>query len=286
MDCVHPRNVRVPGSQQYITVPCGMCIGCRIAKTREWTIRLMMEKDSWKEKSVFMTFTYDDDHLPMTNCGRPTLHPDHMTKMWKRLRMVLHRDKMKNDPEYARLYGLYLEDPVNVSSPPLLRYFMCGEYGDETKRPHYHAAVYGISLDDEKLMRKIWPYGFIQIAELTKERAQYVAGYVQKKIYKDPWKYFQEYGCCVHPYQRVSQGIGKGFMDNPEFWYLDPKIKGVHYSVPRYFLKKNVMAEYIIHERVERLKEKGAFANTESYESMLQREYDMKARSRMKKGKL
>lgn len=269
-----------------MTVPCGMCIGCRIAKTREWTLRLMMENSVWKGNSVFCTFTYDDDHLVHTNCGRPTLYPDHMVKFFKRIRMQLHREKMETDDLYRYQYWFHKRCPEEVPHPPLLRYFMCGEIGDNTHRPHYHAAVFGISIDDEKRVRDLWPYGFIQIAPLTKERAQYVAGYVQKKIYKDPWKYFQEYGCCVHPYQRVSQGIGLEFMNTKEFWYLDPKFKGVHYSVPRYFLKKNVMAEMIVHDRIERLRKKGVFANTESYESMQQREFDMKARSRMKKGSL
>lgn len=114
MDCTHPRQIRNPNTGKWMSVPCGMCINCRIAKTREWSLRLMMEKSSW-EKSVFLTLTYDDEHLPHTNCGRMTLKPSDPQKFWKRTRMYIQRDLEKK--------GV----PV---SPPLLKYFMCGEYGD------------------------------------------------------------------------------------------------------------------------------------------------------------
>lgn len=43
--------------------PCGKCLACRIARTREWAVRIMHEMSEW-EDSVFLTLTYDDDHIP------------------------------------------------------------------------------------------------------------------------------------------------------------------------------------------------------------------------------
>lgn len=96
MDCVHPRSVRNPKTRTWMQVPCGMCISCRIAKTREWKLRLTMEQSQWKE-SCFVTLTYDDDHLHMTPCGHMTLWPDDMQKFVKRTRSQLHRYKMQHD---------------------------------------------------------------------------------------------------------------------------------------------------------------------------------------------
>lgn len=136
---------------------------------------------------------------------------------------------------------------------------------------------------------KLWPYGIATVSEITLERIAYVTGYVQKKIYKDPWKYYEEYGCCVHPYQRVSQGICLDWYDShrSEYWInLHPRLKGVSYSTPRYLLKKDPNLKMAMSLIRDRLESQGAFANTESYESMRQREFDAKAKSRMRKGHL
>ena len=48
----------------YIEVPCGRCINCRINRTREWTMRLIQESDSWTN-TIFVTLTYQDTALPV-----------------------------------------------------------------------------------------------------------------------------------------------------------------------------------------------------------------------------
>lgn len=80
-----------------------------------------------------------------------------------------------------------------------LRYYYVGEYGDQTFRPHYHAAVFGIpgclyrhcergrasckcfSCD---LIRRTWQKGKTDCAQLEQDSAQYIAGYVVKKMTK------------------------------------------------------------------------------------------------------
>ena len=78
-----------------------------------------------------------------------------------------------------------------------LRYFLAGEYGDNTARPHYHMILYGWHPDDlkpiHKLSRhghytsnklvKIWGQGAVDIAQATPQTYNYVAGYVTKKLY-------------------------------------------------------------------------------------------------------
>lgn len=247
MDCVKPFVVKVRNFRndnlfksgqfvderrfRYVEVPCGVCIACRIAKTREWTARLMMEKEAW-DKSGFLTLTYDDDYLPLSACGNMTLVPKHLSDFFKRSRKFLH------DHEESSFHGVVLEG----ESAPLLRYFACGEYGDHTGRPHYHAVVFGFGPEDRERLERLWTFGFVRIDELTPQRCDYCAGYVQKKIFRDPRKYWQEYGCRVWPFQRQSQGLGLSYYleNKSDFEYSDYRIRthGVSYSMPRFFSKK------------------------------------------------
>lgn len=84
-----------------------------------------------------------------------------------------------------------------------MRFFGCGEYGDQTERPHYHAAVFGLSpcsrgrtrrlpgkseprwsecCDTCAIVGKAWGRGLVEVGELCAQSAAYVAGYVVKKM--------------------------------------------------------------------------------------------------------
>ncbi len=77
-----------------------------------------------------------------------------------------------------------------------IRYFYCGEYGDENQRPHYHVCLFNHSFHDQELFRdregiytytspsleRFWPHGFSTVSELNFQTASYTAGYCFKKI--------------------------------------------------------------------------------------------------------
>ena len=77
-----------------------------------------------------------------------------------------------------------------------VRFFHCGEYGEQNKRPHYHALLFGVDFSDRQLfsqrngvrlyvsdnLSKLWPYGFSTIGDVTFESAAYCARYVMKKV--------------------------------------------------------------------------------------------------------
>lgn len=46
-----------------IQLPCGKCDGCRKDRARGWAARMMHEA-SMHGSNLFLTLTYDDDHLP------------------------------------------------------------------------------------------------------------------------------------------------------------------------------------------------------------------------------
>lgn len=73
---------------------------------------------------------------------------------------------------------------------------MAGEYGDQTFRPHYHALLFGLRLDDLRFykrvgdynyynspwLQKLWPFGFVVVGEACFETAAYTARYITKKL--------------------------------------------------------------------------------------------------------
>lgn len=103
------------------------------------------------ERASFYTLTYDDDNLP----DAASVSPRHLQLFIKRLRK--HRS---------------------------VRFFGVGEYGDASERPHYHLALFGLDStpDDAELVRRSWPSGHIYPGSLTVDSAQYIAGYVTKKM--------------------------------------------------------------------------------------------------------
>lgn len=67
MRCEKPirliKNLDTAKYPEGLEVACGKCIQCRIKRRSEWSMRMMLELGYW-ERSSFITFTYDDDHIP------------------------------------------------------------------------------------------------------------------------------------------------------------------------------------------------------------------------------
>jgi hypothetical protein len=217
MQCTHPIKLKGKTPSETIIVPCGKCIGCRISKTREWATRITHELPYW-EDAVFLTLTYDDEHLPI-NYG---LIKEDLQLFFKRLRKYMHPKKIK--------------------------YFACGEYGDEWNRPHYHAIVFGLSSNSDVFyapvkgsknwIMPLWGKGFVVVGNVTYNSARYVAGYVQKKL---DGTYAEKYNGRLPPFQLQSQGLGlqwaKDNLDKLEE-YKHITVNGVPCKIPRYYVKK------------------------------------------------
>ena len=73
-----------------------------------------------------------------------------------------------------------------------IRYFACGEYGDRTARPHYHAIVFGLSLssDDKQMVKDSWPFCDWSNCSIARnsfgmaepDSISYVAQYIDKNL--------------------------------------------------------------------------------------------------------
>ena len=78
--------------EDLIAVPCGHCEDCLKANARAWSIRILQEAKQYKN-NYFITFTYDDDHLPLYG----SLVKDEISCFNKKLKTYLHRNNCNSD---------------------------------------------------------------------------------------------------------------------------------------------------------------------------------------------
>ncbi|UOF79017.1 replication associated protein [Microviridae sp.] len=141
---------------------CGRCIGCRLERSRQWAVRCMHEAQLW-DKNCFVTLTYDKDHLPV---GGGLVY------------------------EHFRLFVRRLRKAARKSD---VRFYMCGEYGEARRRPHYHACLFNWDFDDKvpagksgsgfdqfrsPLLERLWTFGRARVSAMNFETAAYTARYV------------------------------------------------------------------------------------------------------------
>lgn len=77
----------------------------------------------------------------------------------------------------------WLKDVQKRHSGPF-RYYAVGEYGDRTKRPHYHMAVFFEHPAQYHALKAGWKKGFTQFGEINTARSRYLANYTAKKLTK------------------------------------------------------------------------------------------------------
>lgn len=163
---------------QYVDIPCGSCLECRLNYSRVWAERCMVEVP-YHDTAYFLTLTYDDYHLPTEEVVHPDTGEIITAHSLNRRDMQLFFKKLRKHFTGHRI-----------------SYFMCGEYGSETHRPHYHCILYGAPLDDLVLYRKsvegnnyynsdtlnkLWSNGFVVVGDVTFESCAYTARYCLKK---------------------------------------------------------------------------------------------------------
>lgn len=211
-----------------LELPCGRCLGCRLEKSRQWGIRMLHEAKLWKH-NYFVTLTYNETTLPRTVQGLPTLQPEDFVLFMKRLRKWNSKRSKGGGAVAPSPRPLPHRDNNTVKDG--IRYYQCGEYGEQTKRPHHHAILFNITLNDLKPihtaramkndahtlytsgeLERIWGKGMVSIGKVTFETAAYVAGYVTKKITGPTAA--AHYQGRVPEYATMSRrpGIGTGFL--------------------------------------------------------------------------
>lgn len=147
---------------------CGQCTPCRINRRRQWAWRQWFESLS-HEENCFVTLTYAP--------GQEPGNPDHGANTGSL------------SPEDVRLWLYRLRKAL---APIRVRYFLCGEYGDQAGRPHYHLSLFGVSgftvvphacgKTIPQIIEETWAKGLIHVGEFNEITAQYVCGYIVKNF--------------------------------------------------------------------------------------------------------
>lgn len=232
-----------------VKIPCKRCIGCRLDYSRTWADRMILELDHHKGKAIFLTLTYDDEHLPVNEFGFSTLSKRDLQLFMKRLRRAL--------PDRE------------------IRFYAVGEYGswEKTHRPHYHLILFGLSMEDFPMARPVarnelgqlsyshpfleerWKKGLIGFSEVSWKTCAYVSRYVQKKVYVGDESLIELTG--IQPeFSLMSRNPGLSyfyFLEHPDhigytqFPSGDPNH---NVSLPKYLIDKLPGLDYDFYEKV------------------------------------
>lgn len=201
-----------------IEIPCGQCIGCRIQRQQMWAFRCLAEA-SLHRHNWFATLTYSPENLPQYGS-------------------LNHRDWQLFAKRVRRRLGKF-------------RYLMCGEYGEQTYRPHYHALIFGLDIPDvepfsvrrgfpvfrSSALAEAWGLGLVELGTVTAQSARYCATYVLKDA-AAPERLDENTGelmPLVKPYGRMSlkPGLGDAWIRR---YYPEVLAHGVCYSQDKQFV--------------------------------------------------
>jgi len=154
-----------------------------------------MHEAQMHEFKCFVTLTYDEANLP---------HGGTLVKA--HLQRFLH--ELRRHKQFAGIK---------------IKFFACGEYGEQTLRPHYHALLFGVDFPDKQkyskngqgdslftsaVLDEIWKRGQCKIGALTFESAAYCARYTLAKNAK---KFIAGH------YQKIDEITGEVIQLEPEF---------------------------------------------------------------------
>jgi hypothetical protein len=222
------------------------------------------------EKNSFITLTYDDQHL----LSEKLIYKDFQDFM-KRLR--------SHNPQST--IGL----------------FVTGEYGEQRKRPHWHAIIFNWRPDDlihkysndrgDKVytsddLSNLWPHGISELGSVTYESAGYCARYAAKKLVhgKDQDHDFQ-------PISKKSskQAIGKKWLEKhwPDVFNNGYLVMpdGSQAGIPRYYekwLQKYQPDDWVVYRQKTKLKLTQQLEEKEKQQKQLEKEINLERRSKQK----
>ena len=228
-------------SGYYQLVPCGQCLGCRIQRAKDWTVRIIHEA-SFYENNCFITLTFDDEHLPANG----SVDVRDLQLFMKRLRK-----------KFQGIQPVDIKNPITgeIETKYPIRFFACGEYGSELQRPHYHLIIFNWKPDDLVLrgvnkygnriysspsLYKLWNKGFNTVGSVTEASAGYVAKYCVKKVNGERANAYYNGRSPEFIVMSRNPGIASNWFEkyhDDVFNYDELRIAGKPYHIPRYYDK-------------------------------------------------
>lgn len=228
MSCPYKHVVTVPQYDpltfrkypRQLLVDCGKCLNCLIKRQIHLQFlasRELIDVYQSGRGASFVTLTYDDDHLPLTDSGHVTLRKADVQKWLKNVRRQME----------------YYHETVPF------KVIYCGEYGDQFQRPHYHLVILGLTdVQVAKYSRKLWRHGLCDIGVLAQGGLRYVLKYMTKSHAISEVKQLRQSCGVENPFIHHSVGIGKDWIlrhlqDIADHDYQF-EINGKRYFYPRY----------------------------------------------------
>lgn len=215
-----------------LKLPCGKCPECCKDYYTMWATRGSRELARW-DSSLFVTLTYDNDHLPPDNSLRKKDVQDFLKRLKKR-------------------FGSSKSNPI--------RQIYCGEYGSLTKRPHYHVILFNVDFVDKtpfrktekgdqvfvsKVLRELWPFGNSEFGFAQPGSIAYLFKYVLKKKSrkeKEQPLIIEHDGVTyevAHEFIEASRnpGIGAHMRDSQSIKKGYLSVNGVRTKLPKYYME-------------------------------------------------
>jgi hypothetical protein len=229
----HVNNPRYPiySNDRQVPVPCGKCPACLSRRTSVWTFRLKQHAKN-AISSHFVTLTYDTRYVPISSRGFLTLDKRDVQLYFKKLRKAHGKN----------------HEPI--------KYYLAGEYGSKTYRPHYHIILFNADIE---LIHKAWDKGEVHIGELTEASAAYTAKYINKgKIIP-----MHQNDDRLPEFSLMSKKLGLNYLSEKIIRYHRADIErnyltledGKKISLPRYYRQK-IWTEKQLKEQAEKLAQK------------------------------
>lgn len=256
--CNNSKKIYVGG--RVVFKPCGKCALCRKHFGSELAFRFRKDVECWSEVnpepcySLFLTLTYDDNHVRIVNDPNSvekfnfeekrhfTACKEDLFLFKERVRSQLFRDLKKRIP---------------------LLIVSCTEYGDRTMRPHCHMVIHGIPMSYGRVYEEIlemfrskWidskskePLGNIDLKVCDSGSVIYVVSYSIAGGDVDSLPLV-----CEKPTCQYSKGIGRIYFDKeqshlkdlgyiPDYIEVEGKIQRLKRPFPRYFVRKYISTD-------------------------------------------
>lgn len=208
-------------------------------------MRIMLESETWPGKSYFITLTYSDEHL-----GSPDLCHKDWAQFIKDFRAAFCQAKYC-DISVPRRYKRFGKERSRTFKH--IKQVMCGEYGDNFGRKHFHGILFNHSFSDiqftgdysrrgnpihtSRSLEEVWGRGRVQVEELNWDLALYVGAYITDMGDDED----VNVGHKKKQYGLFGRGIGLEWLK--KYWpdLLSAgcvMLRDRDYPIPRYFIKK------------------------------------------------
>lgn len=226
------------------TVPCGKCAFCLMNKRSQWMFRIFYEMKSQVQPGWFITLTYNEKYVKRVPAGLSLRFRD----------VQLFLKKLRKAKYYAK-------------------YICVGEYGAETKRPHYHLLLWTDCLPSA--LEQYWStnkganLGGIHIGHLSMSSAMYTLKYII-----NPKQ--QQIDGLEKTRAQFSKGLGLAYLSTAMYNFLTadyelPSFSGMVdgrvVALPRYYRYK-IFTKYQLKKEAGRLRDEQLKNETKQFKEL------------------